>query len=39
VISRIIGDQLGGGAGFTWHREGIVCDIVVPADKLAPPDG
>ena len=39
VINRIIGDQLGGGAGFTWRREGIVCDIVVPADKLARPDG
>jgi PAS domain S-box-containing protein len=39
MISRTIGDQLGGGAGFTWRREGIVCDIVVPADKLAPPDG
>lgn len=39
VISRIVGDQLGGGAGFTWRREGIVCDIVVPADKLALPEG
>jgi PAS domain S-box-containing protein len=35
VITRIIGDQLGGVVTFNWRPEGVVCDIVVPADKLA----
>lgn len=39
VITRIIGNQLGGSARFTWRREGVVCDIGVPADKLARLEG
>ena len=37
VVTRAIGEQLGGSAGFNWRREGIVCDIIVPADKLVSP--
>jgi two-component sensor histidine kinase len=39
VIARIVGEQLGGGAVFTWRHDGVVCDIVVPADKLVPSEG
>jgi PAS domain S-box-containing protein len=34
VIRRIAADQLGGAARFEWRGEGVVCEFVVPADKL-----
>lgn len=34
VIRRIATDQLGGAARFDWRSEGLVCELVVPADKL-----
>jgi PAS domain S-box-containing protein len=34
VVSKIAGEQLGGGARFDWRPAGLVCDVVVPADKL-----
>jgi PAS domain S-box-containing protein len=38
VIKRIAADQLGGGARFDWRTDGLVCDVVVPADKLVSPE-
>ena len=37
VIRRIASDQLGGCARFDWRPDGLVCDVVVPADKLVSP--
>ena len=34
VIVGMIRDQLDGDVRFEWHKEGLVCEINLPADKL-----
>lgn len=34
VIRRIAADQLGGAARFEWRAAGLLCEFLVPADKL-----
>jgi two-component sensor histidine kinase len=34
AINCIAADQLGGSARFDWRPEGLVCDVIVPPDKL-----
>jgi two-component sensor histidine kinase len=35
VIERAIRDQLDGAVHFDWRTEGLRCELVVPATKLA----
>ena len=35
VIARTIGQQLDGTVRYDWRPEGLVCDIVIPAQQLA----
>jgi two-component sensor histidine kinase len=34
VIERTIGGQLGGAARFDWRPEGLICELIVPWEKL-----
>lgn len=34
VIVGMIRDQLDGDVRFEWHKEGLVCEVNLPADKL-----
>ena len=36
MVASMIRDQLGGDARFDWRKDGLVCEIAIPGDKLEP---